>query len=106
MEKFQSFTRAIRKQTHCAVCTSKPWETDDACQPGKRRKVGLAANRQVVFVRTDEFEEELEVVVPDVGVDELFPLAIRDADVHLMRVQIDSAVELRGGCIILHTLIQ
>jgi hypothetical protein len=30
-------------------------------------------------------------------------LAIHDADIHLASVQVDSAVELRGGSIILHT---
>jgi tetrahydrodipicolinate N-succinyltransferase len=33
-------------------------------------------------------------------------LAVHDADIHLSCVQIDSAVELGGGCIILHSLTQ
>jgi hypothetical protein len=57
-----------------------------------------------VAVGGDEFEEEFEVVVFDVGVDELLALAIHDADVHWVRVEIDSAVELRGGSVILHTI--
>jgi hypothetical protein len=59
-----------------------------------------------VLVRGDELEEVLEVVVEDVGVNELFTLAVHDADVHLASVQVDSAVELCGGSIILHTLTQ
>jgi hypothetical protein len=35
-------------------------------------------------------------------VNEFFALAIHDADVHLTRVEIDSAVELSGGSVILH----
>src|SRR5258707_13976418 len=38
--------------------------------------------------------------------DQFFALAIHDADVHLTPVQIDSAVELRGGCIILHMFVK
>jgi hypothetical protein len=43
-------------------------------------------------------------VIPasNVGVDALFALAIHDADVHLVSVQVDSAVELRGGSVVLH----
>ena len=63
----------------------------------------FAAHRQAVLVRLDEFEEEGKVVVSDVGVEELPALAIHDADVHLARVEIYSAVELCCGCIILHT---
>jgi hypothetical protein len=33
---------------------------------------------------------------------ELFALSIHDAGVHLPRVQIDSAVEFRRRCVILH----
>ena len=62
----------------------------------------LAADRQVVPVGLDELEKEGEVVVFDIGVDELLALAIHDADVHLARMQIDSAVELGRGGVILH----
>ena len=63
----------------------------------------LAANGQLVPVGLDQLEEEGEVVVFDVGVDQFFALAIHDADVHLASVQIDSAVELGGGGVILHS---
>jgi len=66
----------------------------------------FAANGQIMFVRLDEFEEEVEVIVFDVGVDQFFTLPILDADVHLASVQVDSAVELRCGSIILHTWTQ
>ena len=59
-----------------------------------------------MLVRLDEFEKKAEVVVFDVGVDQLLALPIHDADVHLARMQIDSAVELGGGGVILHTLTQ
>jgi hypothetical protein len=36
-----------------------------------------------VAVRLDEFEEEVEVIVFDVGVDEDFAGTIHEADVHL-----------------------
>ena len=58
-----------------------------------------------MLVRLNEIEEEFGVVVFDV-VDQLFTLAVYDADVHLVGMQVDSAVELRGGSIILHTLTQ
>ena len=66
----------------------------------------FTAHRQVMLVRLNELEEEVEVVVFDVGVDQLFTLTVHDADVHLASMQVDSAVELRGGSIILHTLTQ
>jgi len=86
----------------------------DARQTGRLSSIGqpipaehaLAADGQVMLVGPDQLEEELEVVVPDVGMDQFFPLAIHDADVHLTCVQIDSAVELCGGSIILHMLTQ
>src|SRR6516225_7449646 len=64
----------------------------------------LATDGQVVFVRLDELEEELEVVVFDVAVDQLFAFAVHDADVHLTGMQIDSAVVLGGGGVILHSV--
>ena len=63
----------------------------------------LGADRQIVAVRRDELEEVVEVIVPDVGVDELVAVPIHEADVHLMGVQINSAVELGGGRVILHS---
>jgi hypothetical protein len=50
----------------------------------------------------NQFEEEVEVVVFDVGVDEFLAVPIHDADIHLAGVQVDSAVELCGGGVILH----
>ena len=66
----------------------------------------FAADGQVVAIGGDEFEEELEVVVFDVGVDELLALAIHDADVHLPGMEIDSAIVFGGGGVILHGSIQ
>jgi len=63
----------------------------------------FATHGEAVLVGLDELQEEVEVVVADVGVDPLLALAVHDADVHLTRMEIDSAVELRGGSIILHT---
>jgi hypothetical protein len=63
----------------------------------------LGADGQVVAIGRDEFEEIGEVIVSDVGVDELFAVAIQHADVHLPGVQINSAVELGGGGVILHS---
>ena len=65
----------------------------------------FAADGEVVTIGFDEFKEELEVVVFDIGVDQLLALPIHDADVHLAGMQIDSAVELGGGGVILHTVI-
>ena len=64
----------------------------------------FGADRQVVTVRSDEAEEEVEVVLDNVGVDEFFALAIDEADVHLVGVEVDSAVELGGGGVILHSV--
>ena len=66
----------------------------------------LAAHGETVLVGLDELEEVSEVVVLDVGVDQLFALAIHEADVHLAGMQIDSAVEFGGGGIIFHSCIQ
>ena len=62
----------------------------------------FAADGDVVPVGVDEFEEEREVVALDVGVDQLLALLVHDADVHLPRMEVDSAVVFGGGCIILH----
>src|SRR5439155_19172051 len=63
----------------------------------------FATDGQAVPVRLDQLEEELEVVVLDVGVDQLFALPVHDADVHLARVQINSAVVFGGGSVIFHS---
>ena len=62
----------------------------------------FATDAQIVPIRFDQLEEKFEVVVLDVGVDQFLALAIHDADVHLTRVKIDSAVELRSRCVVLH----
>ena len=63
----------------------------------------LGADGQVVAIGRDEFEEISEVIVFNVGVDELFAVAVQHADIHLAGVQINSAVELGGGGVILHS---
>ena len=64
----------------------------------------FAADGEVVAVRSDEFEEEFEVIVADIGMDEDFAGTVHEADVHLTGMEIDSAVEFRGGGIILHSV--
>ena len=63
----------------------------------------FGADGQVVLIRGDELEEVVEIVVADVGVDELFAVAVHDADVHLAGMEVNSAVELGGGRVILHS---
>jgi hypothetical protein len=53
-----------------------------------------------------QLEEVAEVIFFDVAMDPLFALPVHEADLHLMGMQIDSAVELCGGGIILHRLMQ
>ena len=62
----------------------------------------FGADGQVVAVRRDELEEVGEVIVPDVGVDELAAVPVHDADVHLAGMEINSAVELGGGGVVFH----
>ncbi len=62
----------------------------------------FAADGEAVPVRLDQLEEELEVVVLDVGVDWLFALAVHDAGVHPARMHIDSAVVSGRGGVIFH----
>lgn len=61
---------------------------------------------QVVAVGGEEFEEEVEVVIANVGVDEDFAGPVHEADVHLAGMEINSAVEFGGGSIIFHTIIR
>ena len=63
----------------------------------------LGADGQIVAIGRDELEEIGEVIVADVGVDQFFAGAVHDADVHLAGVEINSAVEFSGGCVILHS---
>jgi len=58
----------------------------------------LTADGEAVLVRLDEFEEVSEVVVLDVGVDQLLALAIHEADVHLAGMEIDSAIVFGARC--------
>ena len=62
----------------------------------------FGADGQIVTVRRDELEEEGEVIVPDVGMDELLAVAVHEADVHLAGMEINSAVELGGRSIVFH----
>ena len=62
----------------------------------------FGADRQIVAIGRDEFEEIGEVIVLDVGVDEFFAVAVQDADIHLARVQINSAVVLGGRRVVFH----
>ena len=62
----------------------------------------LGTDSQVVPVGSDKFEEELEVIVFDVGVDPFFALPVHQADIHLARMQVDSAIEFSRGGMILH----
>ncbi len=64
----------------------------------------LAADGEAVAIGFHAFKEEGKVVVFDVGVDELLAFAVHDADVHLTRMEIDSAIELSGGRVIFHTI--
>jgi hypothetical protein len=63
----------------------------------------LGADGQIVAIGRNEFEKVGEVIVADVGVDEFFAGAVHDADVHLAGMEINSAVELCGGGVILHS---
>ena len=65
----------------------------------------FGADGQVVAIRRDELEEVSEVIVPDVGVDELFTVPVHEADVHLAGMEVDSAVEFCGRGVILHNVI-
>ena len=62
----------------------------------------FGADGQVVTIGGDEFEEELEVVVADVGVDQFFAVPVHNADIHLAGMEVNSAVELGGGSVVFH----
>ena len=66
----------------------------------------FGADGQVVAIGGDEFEEEVEVVVANIGVDKDFAGAVHEADVHLAGMEINSAVEFGGRSIIFHTIIR
>ena len=65
-------------------------------------KHAFGADGQVVAIGCHQLEEELEVIVPDVGVDELFAVPVHDADVHLAGMEVNSAVEFGGRSVIFH----
>ena len=56
-------------------------------------------------IRGDQPQEEVEVIVSDIGVDEDFSGTVHEADIHLSGMEIDSAVEFSGGGVILHNVI-
>ena len=62
----------------------------------------LAADRQIVPIRRHDLQKILEVIIFDVGVDQLLASPIHHADVHLACMEIDSAVEFCLCCVILH----
>ena len=66
----------------------------------------FTADGKAVLVGLDELKEVSEVVVFDIGVDELLALAIHEADVHLACMQIDSTVVFGRGGIIFHSCMQ
>ena len=66
----------------------------------------FAADRQGFAVWGYEFQKELEVVVFYIGMNQLFALPVHETDVHLMSVEVNSTVELRGGSVILHAFIK
>jgi len=61
----------------------------------------LAHHRQVVQVRLRDLQEEGEIIALHVLVHENFPRPVHDAHIHLLRMQIDSAVEFRRRRVIL-----
>ena len=63
----------------------------------------LGADGEAVAVRLNEFEEVREVVVLDVAVEELFAVAVHEADVHWVGVEVDSAVVIGGGGVVFHS---
>jgi len=65
-------------------------------------KHAFGADGQVVAIRGDQFEKEIEVIVLYIGVDEYFAVAIHDTDIHLAGMEIDSAVELGGRGVVFH----
>jgi hypothetical protein len=57
---------------------------------------------QVMAIRGDQLQEEVEVIVSDIGMDEDFSRTVHEADIHLAGMEIDSAVEFSGRGVILH----
>ena len=62
----------------------------------------FADDRQGVPVRRRQLQEVPEVVAVDVPVDQDLALEVQDAGVHLVRMQVDSAVVFRRRRVILH----
>ena len=65
-------------------------------------KHAFGADRQIVAIGSNELQEVSEVIVFDVGVDELFAVPIHEADIHLPGMEINSAVELGGRSVVFH----
>jgi len=65
-------------------------------------KHAFGADGEAVFEGLNEPEEVVEIVVADIGVDQFFALTIHQADVHLVGVQVDSAVEFCGRSVVFH----
>ena len=70
--------------------------------PWRKAEQAFTAHGEAVAIGWDEFEEVREVVVQDVGVDQFLALAIHDADVDLVRMQIDSAIVFGRGSVVFH----
>ena len=82
------------------LCPSRPsWLNHSQPIPAEH---AFAADRQTVAIGLDPLEKVSEVVVFNVGVEQLFALAIHDADVHLPGMEIDSAIELSGRGVVFH----
>ncbi|WP_136061990.1 hypothetical protein [Pontiella sulfatireligans] len=67
-------------------------------------KAALAGYGQIILVGFHQLQEKPEVVVPDVAVNQNVPIQVHHADVHLPRMQIDSAVVFRRRFVILHLM--
>ena len=72
--------------------------------PAMPAEEALAADGDIVFPRSDLFEEELEVVVFDVHVQELLAFPVHDADVDGAGMKIDSAVESSSRDVVSHSM--
>ena len=90
--------RAVRGRSRCGA--------HGVTRPTPMSEHAFGTDGQIVAVGRGELEEIGEVIVADVGVDEFFAGAVQDADIHLPGMEINSAVEFGGGCVILHTIIR
>ena len=84
--------------------------SEDEVEAGAQTGIGqpipaeeaLATDSQRMTPGSDLLEEEVEVVVANVGMEELFALAVHQTGVHGTGMQIDSAVEFGGGFVVSH----